>query len=367
MPQPQPQPQPPPPRLTARRLFVVALAATCVGLLISLSFGYANHSPRPHNVRLEIVGPAVAAQHIQIGLDHAMPGGFEVVHASSVGIARRAILDQKAAGALIIPPAGPTTTLTAGADGLTLSQAVISALGASSRALGRPTVVHDLVPLPRSDRAGLTAFVFELGLLIPCVLVSLAIFLVARIQRVWYRVAAAWVFILLVSAANVVAQYAILGSFRTAPLASYGIAVLGCAAFVLFVAACQAVIGVSGTALGAVGFIFVGNALSGGTTPIAFLPAVYRQIAPWVPNSAIISAIRSVVYFGGRSLGHPLLVLSIWAGLAVIAIAAVDLLHSSEIRRTPVPPDQVYAGSAVTHLRARTQRRKPTDRPTALA
>jgi hypothetical protein len=335
---------------------VVALAATCAGFLISLSFGYADHSPSPHDVRLEIVGPAVVAKHIQGGLDHAAPGAFEVVAAGSARVAEDQILDQKAAGGLLIPSIGPTTTLTAAAGGLALEQTVASALATTSRAIGRATVIDDLVPLPKDDRAGLTAFVFELGLLIPAVLVSIGIFLVGRIQRLWYRVIAASGFVLLLAAADVIAQYVILGSLRTAPLATYGIGVLGAASFVLFVAACQAVLGLSGTALGAITFMFVGNALSGGATAIPFLPNVYRQVAGWVPNSAIVSGVRSVVYFGGRSLGHPLLVLSLWTGLALIVIAAVDLLHVSELRRTSAPPQQVYANSAFTHLRARRTR-----------
>ncbi|HTU85777.1 MAG TPA: hypothetical protein VMF57_09405 [Solirubrobacteraceae bacterium] len=350
-----PEQPPPTPQITVRRLVIVALGATCAGFLISLSFGFADHSPTPHDVGLAIAGPSVVAEHIQAGLDHVSPGGFKVVHAPSARVAWNEILDQSTAGALIIPPTGPTTTLTAAAGGLTLEQGVVTALTASSHAIGRATVVHDLVPLPQSDRAGLTTFVFELGLLIPAVLVSIGIFLVGRVQRLWYRVLGACGFVLLVAAADVIAQYGILGAFSTAPLATYGIGVLGGASFVLFVAACQAVLGISGTALGAVTFIFVGNALSGGTIPVSFLPNVYRQLARWVPNSAIVTGVRSVVYFGGRSLGHPLLVLSLWTGLALIVIAAVDLLHISELRRSAAPPHQIYAQSALDHLRARSQ------------
>jgi hypothetical protein len=213
------------------------------------------------------------------------------------------------------------------------------------------------MPLPNADRSGLTSYVFELGLLIASIIGSVGLFLVGRNYRIWYRVGAACGFVLLVSAAEIIAQYAILGSVSTAPFATYGIAVLGGASFVLFVVACQAVFGLAGTALGAVALIFVGNFVTGGAVPRSFLPDVYRQLSNWLPDSAIVSGVRSVVYFGGRSLGHPLLVLSVWVGAALLVVAAVDALQTSELRQTSTPPDEVYATSALVQLRKRKERR----------
>jgi hypothetical protein len=44
--------------------------------------------------------------------------------------------------------------------------------------------------------------------------------------------------------------------------------------------------------LAALAFVFIGNAVSGGTVPFAFLPDGFRQVAPWLPNGAIVSAAR---------------------------------------------------------------------------
>jgi hypothetical protein len=340
----------------ARPFITSVIGASIAGLLVSLSFGYSNHSPRPHHVPVDVVGPAVVVAHIRAGLDHAVPGGFNVVPATSVSAARDRVLDQDAGGALAVPPTGPTTILTASAGGSTLQQAVVSALGAGSRALGRPALVHDIAPLPASDRSGLATYDFELGLLIPSVLVSLMLYLVGRTLRIWNRIGAASVFALLVAAVNVLAQYAIVGSLSTAPLAAYGIGALGALTFVLFVIACQAAVGLAGTAPAAVTLIFVGNALSGGPTPRWFLPDVYRQLSNWMPTSAIVRSLRSVVYFGGDGLGHPLLVLFVWSGVALFLIVAVDVLHVTELRHTSDSPPQVFAKSAVAHIRARRRR-----------
>lgn len=98
--------------------------------------------------------------------------------------------------------------------------------------------------------------------------------------------------------------------------------------------------------------VFVGNAASGGSVPTAMLPGVYRQISPWLPNGAIVHAVRAVVYFGGHGLGQPLLVLALWAGAGAIVLAANDALHAIERRRTggaPVAAADIYATPGVVH------------------
>ena len=127
----------------------------------------------------------------------------------------------------------------------------------------------------------------------------------------------------------------------------------------LFVAALQAVVGLAGTALAAVAFIFVGNAISGGSVPVAFLPGGFRQIAPWLPNNAIVRGARDVVYFHGHDLGHPLLVLGLWPAAALGILAAVDLVHVSERRRQPHNAHEIYGTSAVVHMRRRLGTRRP--------
>jgi hypothetical protein len=143
---------------------------------------------------------------------------------------------------------------------------------------------------------------------------------------------------------------------------------VGMDALWLFVAALQAVVGLPGTALAAVAFIFVGNAISGGSVPIGFLPGGFRQIAPWLPNCAIIRSARDVVYFHGHDLGHPLLVLGLWPMVALILIATVDLIHLSERRNRPHHAHEIYGTPALVHLsRQLRSRQLGTDRvPAAL-
>lgn len=125
-----------------RRLFGVAVFAAILGFGITLSFGYADHDPKPHGVRIAIAAPpAVSAK------------------------------------ALVVPPSGPVTIVTAGAEGVLQQQALTAALTAGSRSMHRAAKSLDVAPLPSGDRAGLSSFVFGLGLLIPSVLGGLGLFL----------------------------------------------------------------------------------------------------------------------------------------------------------------------------------------------
>jgi hypothetical protein len=57
----------------------------------------------------------------------------------------------------------------------------------------------------------------------------------------------------------------IFGALTGASAALIGVGFLGSLTFVAFVTACQAVTGLPGTGLAALAFVFIGNAVSGGT------------------------------------------------------------------------------------------------------
>jgi hypothetical protein len=340
--QPEPSRGPAP-----RRLFVVAVLAAVIALGFTLSFGYADHAPRPHDVKLAVAAPAAVSAQLAKGLQRAEPGGFKLTAVGNAQAAIHSVRTQRAAGALIVPASGANTIVTAGAEGTLQQQVLTKALGAASAAMHRPIKSLDAAPLSPGDHSGLSSFVFGLGLLIPSVLGSLGLFLMGMRLRVWWRVAA-----------GALALDTILGAFTSGSTVELiGIGFLGALSYVLFVAALQAVVGLPGTGLAAVAFILVGNAVSGGSVPIAFLPDVFRQVGPWLPNSAIVSGARDVVYFNGHDLGHTLLVLGLWPAVALTVLALVDLLHGAESRRLARPAHEIYGIPAVVHLARRRQAR----------
>jgi hypothetical protein len=341
-----------------RRLFAIAVFAALLGFGITLSFGYADRDPRPHEVRVAMAAAPTLRANVAAGLEHAEPGGFDVVSAASAVAATQSVRSQRSVGALIVPAHGAVTIVTAGAEGVLQQQAITAALTGVSKSIRRPTKLLDVAPLPSGDRAGLSSFVFGLGLLLPSVLGGVGLFLLGRRLRLWWRVAAASLFALLVACGGVLALDTMLGALTGAGGALIGIGFLGALSFVLFVAAVQALVGLPGTALAAVAFVFVGNAISGGSVPIGFLPGGFRQIAPWLPNNAIIRGVRDVIYFHGHDLGHPLLVLVLWPVVALSILVAVDVLHLSERRQRPHSRQEIYATPAVVHVSRRLRTRR---------
>ncbi|MGO9900261.1 MAG: hypothetical protein ACLP0J_11335 [Solirubrobacteraceae bacterium] len=343
----------PPARPNPRRLFAIAVFAALLGLGITLSFGYADHDPMPHEVRVAVAAAPVVRAKVAAGLQRAEPGGFDLVGVPSARAATQSVRSQTSAGAFIVPRSGAVTIVTAGAEGVLQQQAITAALTAASKSMRRPTRPLDVAPLSSGDRSGLSSFVFGLGLLIPSVIGGVGLFLFGMRLRLWWRVSAATLFALLAACGGVLAIDTVLGALTGAGGALIGIGFLGALSFVLFVAALQAVVGLPGTALAAVAFIFVGNAVSGGPVPVGFLPGGFRQIAPWLPNNAIVRGARDVVYFHGHGLAHPLVVLGLWVAVALGVLAAVDLIHLSERRLRPHDTHEIYGTSAVVHVSRR--------------
>lgn len=348
-----PADQPAPNQPTLRRLLAVAVAAAVLGLVVTVSFGYADRDPRPHDVRIAVSASPVVRSQLEAGLQRTEPGGFVTVSVPSPRAAAQSVRSQSTAAAFIVPARGAATIVTAGASSLLSQQTIIATLTGASDALHRVTRPLDVVPPQAGDRAGLSSFVFTLGLLIPSVLGSVGLFLLGAHLRLWWRAAAAALFALLAACAGVLALDTILGALTGAGGALIAIGFLGALSFVLFASALQSVVGLTGTGLAALAFIFVGNAISGGSVPIAFLPSAFRQIAPWLPNAAIVSGARDVVYFNGHHLGHPLLVLGLWSSVAFVVLLAVDLLHLSERRRRPDLEREIYGTPGIVHLSRR--------------
>jgi len=345
-------------RPSPSRLFAIAVATALVSFTLTLSFGFADHAPAPHGVRLAVAAPAGFTRQLSAGLAHKAPGGFTVVPEPTAQVVTTSVREQTAAGGLMAGPAGPVTIVTAGAAGPSQQQAITAALTAAATALHRQARPLDVAPLPASDRAGLSVFVFELGLLIPSVIGGVGLFLAGRRYRIWWRLAAAALFALLAAGASVLMLDVVFGALAGAAVPLIGVGFLGALAFVAFVAACQAVTGLPGTGLAALAFVFVGNAVSGATLPFAFLPDGFRQVAPWLPNGAIVSAARDVVYLPDAGLEHPLLVLGIWLAGSLAVLAAMDLLHLAERRRAPKREAEIYAMPGTSHLRHRHARRR---------
>ena len=95
----------------------------------------------------------------------------------------------------------------------------------------------------------------------------------------------------------------------------------------------QSLVGVGGTAIGAILFLVIGNPASGGSSAPELLPAFWRQLSELLPPGAAITAVRDVVYFHGYGISRALIVLSIWiaAGAAVVVGVHIRSARTSSV------------------------------------
>jgi hypothetical protein len=342
-----------------RRMTILGVAAALFSCLFVLSFGYAQHAPRPHDVRIDVVGSEAVAQQIRASLGHALAGGFDVRGVSSEAAARSHLEHMTTNGAVLPAPGGGLRVLTASAAGRPLQQAVIEALSNVARAHGEQLQLTDVVPLPDGDRAGLATFALELGLLVPAVIGAIGFYLMGRRARIWFRVVGAVVYAVLAAVLAGLMLDAVLGALTGSPWALFGDAVLIAGAFVLSVAALHSLMGLPGTALAAGALFVFGNAVNGIAVPTPMLPDVYREIAPWLPNNAAVYLVRSDLYFDGHGQGGPLLTLGIWLGVAALVLVVADLFHLRLRRAASGAAQAAYATPLLAHLRGRNRAATP--------
>lgn len=348
-----------------RRMIALGIAAAVLSCLFVLSFGYAQHSPRPHGVRIDVVAPAGVAEQVAAALGHAAPGGFMVRPVTDVASARRRLREMRSDGALVERGSRPALVLTAGAAGVPLQQVINRALTSVASAQGRVARPVDVVPLSAHDRAGLSAFDLELGLLVPAMFAAVGLFLLGRRARLWVRVAGAAAYAVVAGAFAVVVLDAALGALTGAPWALFGDAAMVAGTLVMTIVALHCLLGLQGTAIATGALFIVGNAINGAAVPTRLLPGGYRQIAPWWPNNAAVYLVRSEQYFGGHGQSQPLTTLTVWLAAALVVIAVTDLVHLRARRAEPQRAAEIYGHSLIGSARARSRHQR-ADEPTVM-
>ena len=122
------------------------------------------------------------------------------------------------------------------------------------------------------------------------------------------------------------------------------------------VAAAGRAFGPAGIAATVLLVVLLGLISSGGPLGSAFLPDLYRAVAPWLPVGAAHTAIIGALYFEGAGVTYALLVLVAWAILGTAGLAAGSREparpRTGSANRRPKPPN--------LQLVARTGRRTGT-------
>lgn len=309
---------------------MIALVVVLVVVLALVGSNVAaNHAPRPHHVPIGVIGTASAVRGVAGSLERNAPGAYEIHAYSSLAAARAGVFDRAVYGAF--RPGASPVLLVASAASPSVAMLLQQTFAAAARTQGKLLRVRDLVPLPSSDSRGATAFSMIISLIIAGILGSTVIYVLGQHRAPPARLA---VMAALAVGAGFVAALVtnvIVGAFPGHFIAVWGVAALFILALGLPIAAFQVLVGVAGTAIGAVMFLVIGNPASGGSSAPELLPGFWRDLSQLLPPGAAITAVRDVVYFHGHGATKALLVLGTYAILGAAVVVTVDI-HRARAR-----------------------------------
>ncbi|MCX6501815.1 MAG: ABC transporter permease [Microbacterium sp.] len=325
-----------------------ALPFLMVTMMISVMLG-AMHSTTPTDVPVAIVGPTEQAEQMADALTEQTDDVFAFTVMTDADEARDLVYDRELAGAFVLPSAeSPTAVLISnGAAGTTTQQIVTRVFTAITAAQQLPMEAEDVSPLPAGDPNGTSLIYLAMGWVMGgflIVVVSANAMPALRplkrllpVLAVWSLVGSAYVWII---AAPIVG--AISGHFW--PMFGAGALAIFCVS--LFATLLERLLGMLAL-LPVIGILmFLGMPASGGTLPVYMLPDAFQRLHQILPMPAALEAIRSILYFGGDTVGAHLLVLGIWGIVSLVLVMIVDAIRPPRTAIEVVIPDAVSPSPA---------------------
>ena len=306
-----------------RRLLIALVVVLLVVFALVGSNVAANHAPKPHYVPVGIIGTPSAVRDVAGSLEHRAPGAYEIHAYSSLAAARAGVLDRTVYGAF--RPGSSPLLLVASAASPSVATLLQQTFAAAVRTQGKLLMVRDLVPLPSSDPRGATAFSMIISLIIAGILGSTVIYVLGQHRPPSARLAVMAALAVGAGLVAAVVTNVLVSAFPGHFIAVWGVAALFVLALGLPIAAFQVLVGLAGTAIGAVMFLVIGNPASGGSSAPELLPGFWRDLSQLLPPGAAITAMHGVVYFHGHGALKALLVLGGYAFLGAVVVLTVDI------------------------------------------
>jgi hypothetical protein len=294
--------------LAAAVAFQLAFVATYTG-------AYAR--PVLHHVTIGLVGPSpTPAGDVNPVSDNAV--SYQSV--SDAATARHEVSDGRLPAALIVAGSHQTLVI-AEAGGLTLAAAVEQIATAQAAATHATLAVEDVRPLPAGDPRGFATYLLVLGWILGgyAGMTLLTRALGSRVRGVrGTATLTAWAAAYAVASAGlgVVLVDPLMGAVTGHPWALLGAGTLIVFAVAMSTAVLMSLFGIAGIVVAVVVFVLLGNPTSGGPVPVQMLSGGFLFLAKILPNNAGIALVQRIAYFDGNQLGHPLLVLALYAVIA---------------------------------------------------
>lgn len=310
----------PPPRHDGRRLAAVLVLVPLIAALTLWAFAWSAARVVPRDLPVGVVGSAQAVAPLRQALERA-PGTFQVHRYADMAEARTAIEEREVYGAFV-PTEKGARLLTASAAGPVVAQ-LLEEAAAAQLPPGGTVRTTDIVPAVTADPrgSGLNASVLPLaisGVAAGAVVTFLGLRGIRAVGALIVAAALAGA----VASALAGSWLGVLPGNWWAVAGAFGLSVLAVSAAV---AGLAALMGPAGIGVGALAAVVLGNSFAGVSSAPELLPEPAGAIGQLLPPGAGGTLLRSVSFFDGNGAGEPLLVLSLWAALGLVAVVAGGL------------------------------------------
>lgn len=297
---------------------------TVVGLI-----GLAIQNPRPHDIKVGLVGPTQAVQQLPATFDRMAPGAFSFKSYSTEEDARAAIDSRSIDGALVLGNGRPRL-IVAGAAGDAVAGLITSAFKSALGAQGQPEAVETVHPFAKGDPHGLVLFFVVLAVLVST-LVAQAVAGLRRDAPLSAQVGVVVAYAVVAAPVAMGMATWIAGDYGSGFWGATGLVALASAAIGSVVAGSARLLGAAGVALAAAIVVLLDLVSSGGPLGTEFLPDFYRWIAPAMPAGQLYAGMRGALYFDGAGAGIPIAVLCAWlaGGLVLMGLGRAASLRRS--------------------------------------
>ncbi|MQY36903.1 hypothetical protein SRB17_49050 [Streptomyces sp. RB17] len=287
-----------------------------LGLLFC--FATAFHQPQPDHAKLVIAGGPVERK-VDTALQLQNPGGFDVTAVAGAREARQAVLDRDAVAGYAAK--GKRAVLyVAGANGVSLDQALTKGFTRLAAHNHQKLTVTDVAPTVKKDGLGTTLVYFAVAWNMPGYILATSLLRAVTLNRRKK----------LLTVASFAAVFSAVGFFVGVGLGFLPNAPAALAiAFLLTTAVGTFSLGMAPFVkhffpLAGLGLYIVLSVPSGGLVPVQLLPRFFQVLHTVMPLGNAVDGLRGVLYFDNAGVLRPVLVLCAWiaAGMALLGLDA---------------------------------------------
>ncbi|MFZ2512677.1 MAG: ABC transporter permease [Gordonia sp. (in: high G+C Gram-positive bacteria)] len=327
-----------PPRTWVRYTSLAFLPLAMMVMMLSLMLS-AMHEPTPRELPVVVVAETPqAADAMKVGLDERMAGMFDVSTSTSIAEAQSQVHDRDVVAAYVLPStATPSAQLiTNGGAGQSQQQVVTAVFGQLAESQGLPLEITDVAPLTADDSAGTVSLYIAIGWMMAGFLVIVVIANAApdlMSTRKLLPLIVGWA--VFMAAVIWLIAGPIVGAISGNFLALVGMGALAITATALFSIIFVRLFGLLAVLPLVSIIMFLGVPASGGGLSIHLVPEVFAWLHDYLPLPAAVESVRSILYFGGDTVGSHAIVLVAWGAVSLLVVRLMDRFYPQPER--PIP------------------------------